>query len=68
MWLLVCQNIVVFSLVIGALIFGKMKDLQLVFSVLVGATLAETSSMVFFMVRWLFSDIKYDRKSINDGK
>ena len=68
MCLLVFQNFIVFGLVTIALILGKMKDLQLVFSVLIGATLAETSSMVFFMVRWLFSDIKYDKQSIHDGR
>lgn len=61
--LLIGQNIAVFGLVLLALLTDQMNSLQLVFSVLIGATLAETSSMVFFMVKWLFSDIEY--KKIN---
>jgi len=68
MRLLVAQNVVVFSLVTYALIFDKMKDLQLIFSTLVGGTLAETAAAIYIMTRWLFSDIKYDKQAIHDGK
>lgn len=57
--LLFAQNIVVFSLVIGALLFDKMQDLQIVFGVLVTATLGETAYMVKVIIEWLFKDINY---------
>jgi len=59
--LLVWQNVSVFGIVVFSLLFDKIQSLQLVLSVLIGGTLAETSSMVFYMVRWLFSDIKYQK-------
>jgi hypothetical protein len=57
--LLILQNIAVFGLVFWAFISGKMKDLQLIFSILVPATLGETAFMVKTIVEWLFKDINY---------
>lgn len=62
MRLLVVQNSVVFFIVIVALVLNKLESLQFVFATLIGGTLAETAAMVFFMVKWLFSDIKYPEK------
>lgn len=57
--LLIAQNIIVFSLVAGALATGKMQDLQLIFGVLITATLGETAYMVKVIIEWLFKDINY---------
>lgn len=57
--LLIAQNIIVFSLVAGALATGRMQDLQLVFGVLITATLGETAYMVKVIIEWLFKDINY---------
>lgn len=61
MRLLVGQNIATFALVTVALYFDKLQHLQPVFSVLIGATLAETASMIFFIIKWLFSEIPYEK-------
>lgn len=58
--LLISQNVAVFALVWVGLLTHTLQDLQLVFSVLVTATLAETASMIFFIIKWLFSEIPYD--------
>ena len=60
-FLLCLQNFVVFGLVVCVLIFAKenLKDMQLVLTVLLPATLLETAFMVKILVQWLFSDINY---------
>jgi hypothetical protein len=57
--LLIAQNLVVFSMVGVALLLGEIEDLQLIFAVLVSATLGETAFMVKVIVEWLFKDINY---------
>lgn len=58
-FLLLFQNFVVFGLVAYALLKGKLDQLQIIFGVLVPATLGETVLMVKIIVEWLFSDINY---------
>jgi len=60
--LLVCQNVVVFALVSISLMWGNLKDLQLVFAVLVAATLTETAVTIKFMVEFLFTKITYKNR------
>lgn len=57
--LLIAQNMIVFSLVSYALAAGKMQDLQIIFGVLISATLGETAFMVKVIIEWLFKDINY---------
>lgn len=59
MLLLIGQNIAVFGLVGIALYLDRLQSLQLIFSILTTATLAETASMIFFIIKWLFSEIIY---------
>lgn len=60
--LLIIQNVVVFSIIIFALIFGKVADLEIVFGCLIAATLGETAYVVKIIVEWLFRDINYEIK------
>lgn len=62
--LLIAQNFLVFLLVFIALFWGRLQDLQLVFSVLIGATLAETAAIVRFIVQFLFTSIDYKQRLI----
>jgi hypothetical protein len=64
MAILIIQNLVVFGLVTGALLLNKMADLQLVFGVLVTATLGETAFMVKVIIEWLFKDINYPEEMV----
>jgi hypothetical protein len=57
--LLVLQNITVFGLVIVALLTNKLSQLELVFSVLIGATLAETSYLMKVIFQYVFSASDY---------
>ncbi len=59
--LLLVQNAFVFGLVGYAIVTGNIQDLQLIFAVLVTATLGETAYMVKVIVEWLFRDIQYPR-------
>lgn len=61
-WLLGSQNLFVFALVFIALLTGKLSELQIVFSVLVAATLTETAFAVRFMVKFLFQKITYENR------
>jgi hypothetical protein len=65
-WLLGAQNAVVFGLVLLALGMGELSQLQIVFSVLVAATLTETAFAVRIMVTFLFQKITYENRF--DGK
>lgn len=67
-WLLGIQNGLVFFLVFLALCLGALKDLQLVFSVLVAATLTETAFAVRFMVKFLFQKITYENRFDGGGR
>lgn len=58
-WLLIIQNLVVFGLVAWAFYTGQLQDLQIIFGVLIPATLGETAYMVKTIVSWLFTDIEY---------
>ncbi len=60
--LLILQNIAVFGMVIYALVYEKIGDLQIVFGVLIAATLTETAYMVKVIVEWMFKDINYPRE------
>jgi hypothetical protein len=60
--LLIWQNIGAFALVCWALYFKQLSDLQLIFGVLIGATLAETAVSIQYIVKYLFSDIPYPEK------
>lgn len=57
--LLIVQNLAVFILVFWAFISGNLDDLQVIFSILIPATLGETAYMVKTIVEWLFKDINY---------
>lgn len=61
-WLLIVQNVVVLAITVYAIVTGQAKETEDLLSVLVGATLLETTSMVFIMVKWLFSEIPYNKK------
>lgn len=58
--LLVCQNVLVFWIVIRALNDGSLKDLQLIFATLVSATLTETYFIMKIIVQFVFSSIDYN--------
>jgi len=59
--LLIWQNIAVFALVTFAVVTNKIAGLQTVFATLVGGTLLETTSMIFIIIKWLFSEIPYEK-------
>lgn len=61
--LLLAQNSIVFGLVGYALIMGTIQDLQLIFGVLISATLVETAYMVRVIVVWMFKEINYPREN-----
>lgn len=63
MILLICQNIFVFGFLILALLSNKLTELQIIFSVIIPATLGETAYMVKVIIQWLFKDINYPRIS-----
>lgn len=56
---LVVQNALVFFLVYKAFNANRLAELQVIFSVLVSATLLETIGVVKIMVEFIFKDIKY---------
>lgn len=60
--LLVGQNIAVFLLVTAALFTNKIVGLEPVFATLVGGTLLETTALIVIIVKWLFSEIPYEKK------
>lgn len=57
--LLAGQNIAVFTIIIAALQKGEVKDLQLIFSALVAATLTETYFITKIIINFIFSTIDY---------
>lgn len=61
--LLVLQNLVVFLLFGIGLWFNKLAGLEGVFNVLIGGTLTETASLIYIIVKWLFSEIPYKEQS-----
>lgn len=62
--LLVGQNIAVFLLVSAALFTDKIAGLEPVFATLVGGTLLETTALIVIIVKWLFSEIPYEKNSL----
>lgn len=67
-WLLIIQNVAVFGLVIIALLVDKAVMLQPLFTTLVGGTLLETTSMIYIIIRWLFTDIRWNEKDKTKSK
>lgn len=63
--LLVWQNYEVFSIIDRAFLGHQLKDLQLIFSSLIGATLTETYFILRIIVSFVFSfnDYKYENQS-----
>jgi hypothetical protein len=59
--LLVFQNVVVFGLFGVGLIFNKLQGLENAFTVLIGGTLAETVALIQIIIKWLFSEIPYEK-------
>ena|SRR5579884_1982068 len=59
--LLIGQNIAVFSLFGAALSWNRISGLDSVFSVVIGGTLVETTSLILIIIKWLFSEIPYDK-------
>ncbi len=57
--LLAGQNIAVFTVIIISLQKGTVKDLQLIFSALVAATLTETYFITKIIINFIFSTIDY---------
>lgn len=57
--LLFIQNILIFGLLFYSAFRGQLKDLELLFSIIVPATLGETAFMVQIIVKFLFSEINY---------
>ncbi|MEO6728888.1 MAG: hypothetical protein ABIM99_03115 [Candidatus Dojkabacteria bacterium] len=62
MFLLFLQNFLVFGILIWALATNKLSELQIIFSVIIPATLVETAYMVKVIIEWLFKDINYPPK------
>ena len=61
--LLVIQNLFVFSIFAVGMWYNKIAGLDAVFSTLVGGTLLETTSLIYIIVKWLFSEIPYQNPS-----
>lgn len=57
--LLAAQNIIVFGVLIYALVIGRLEELQIIFGIIIPATLGETAYMVKIIIEWLFRDIDY---------
>ncbi|MEP7104134.1 MAG: hypothetical protein ABI721_05510 [Candidatus Dojkabacteria bacterium] len=64
--LLFIQNALVFAILIIALFTDKLAALQVIFSVIIPATLVETAYMVKVIIEWLFKDINYPPKPIKN--
>jgi hypothetical protein len=62
-FLLVGQNIAVFYIIIKALETTMIKDLQLIFATLIGATLTETYFITKVIINFVFSTTDYTTKS-----
>lgn len=60
-FLLLGQNLIVFAIVFFSLIKGEVKDLQLIFSVLITTTLGETAFAIHVIVKFLFKEIDYNK-------
>lgn len=57
--LLFLQNIIVFFIVYQAFMANKLKDLELIFTALTGATLTETYFVIKIIVNYMFKDEDY---------
>lgn len=64
LFLLGLQNWYVFRLVSNAQVQGKLRESQIVFSILTSSTLTETYFVIKEIVKWLVRDIDY--KILND--
>lgn len=62
--LLICQNIAVFVFVYIAFFYGTLQNFATVISIICSATLMETATIVYTMVKWIFSDIKHELHEI----
>lgn len=60
--LLFLQNTVVFALFGLGLVLNKLAGLEDVFKVLIAGTLLETTSLILIIVKWLFSEIPYEKE------
>jgi len=58
-YLLLQQNTTLFNLVTEGVKNGTLERLQPVFSILTGATIAETYLIARIIVEWVFKDINY---------
>lgn len=61
LFLLFLQNIAVYGLVIAAYVRGDLKDLEIIFGILIPATLVETAFSIKVIIEWLFRDIDYSK-------
>jgi hypothetical protein len=61
MGLLVGQNVLVFTVFALGMWYDKIAGLETVFSTLVGGTLLETTALIYIIVKWLFSEIPYQK-------
>ncbi len=59
--LLVFQNVAVFIIVGFSIWFDKVAGLELIFATLIGGTLAETAGLILIIIKWLFSEIPYQK-------
>jgi hypothetical protein len=64
-FLLVGQNLAVFSLFGIALSLNRLSGLENVFSVVIGGTLVETTSLILIIIKWLFSEIPYNSPDLD---
>jgi len=64
--LLLVQNIFVYWIVYKSFFFTieglKIEDVQVLLSVLVTGTIGQTVSIIWLMVKWVFSDIDYKNR------
>jgi hypothetical protein len=61
--LLFLQNAIVFGLVITAYFRNNLKELEIIFGILVPSTLLETAYAIKIIIEWLFKDIDYTVKN-----
>ncbi len=65
MGLLVMQNMLVFTIFGLGLWYGKVQGLENLFSIIIGGTLAETTSLIYIIVKFLYSEIPFQSPKIN---
>lgn len=65
LFLLFIQNLATYGLIIYVIVWKSdlIKDLQVILSILIPATLGETAYLVRTIVQWLFSEIDYIKNS-----